>query len=202
MAVEDARPRTEETRPSTSRRRRRPATGSRRSSGRNPSNRATPPNGVSVRRTCERRSPSPLRESSASPSDEALAHSRVRLIAFASGRGGTGRSLLAANVAVYLAQAAKKVIAIDADPGRRTAAPAARRRSPTARVRRVPARQGAQPQRADRRHADRRRRAHRRRGEHLRRLAPQADGQGDAGGHRRARRRLRDRRSRAGRLHA
>ncbi len=43
-------------------------------------------------------------------------HSRVRLIAFASGRGGTGRSLLAANVAVYLAQAAKKVVAIDADP--------------------------------------------------------------------------------------
>ena len=45
-----------------------------------------------------------------------LPHSRVRLIAFASGRGGTGRSLLAANVAVYLAQAAKKVVAIDADP--------------------------------------------------------------------------------------
>ena len=44
------------------------------------------------------------------------APSRVRLIAFASGRGGTGRSLLAANVAVYLAQAAKKVVAIDADP--------------------------------------------------------------------------------------
>ncbi len=42
--------------------------------------------------------------------------SRVRVIAFASGRGGTGRSLLAANVAVYLAQAAKKVVALDADP--------------------------------------------------------------------------------------
>jgi flagellar biosynthesis protein FlhG len=42
--------------------------------------------------------------------------SRVRLIAFAAGRGGTGRSVLAANVAVYLAQAAKKVVAIDADP--------------------------------------------------------------------------------------
>ena len=42
--------------------------------------------------------------------------SRVRLVAFASGRGGTGRSLLAANVAVYLAQAAKKVVALDADP--------------------------------------------------------------------------------------
>jgi flagellar biosynthesis protein FlhG len=46
----------------------------------------------------------------------APARSRVRLIAFASGRGGTGRSLLAANVAVYLAQAAKKVVALDADP--------------------------------------------------------------------------------------
>jgi flagellar biosynthesis protein FlhG len=38
------------------------------------------------------------------------------LIAFAAGRGGAGRSLIAANVAVYLAQAGKKVIAIDADP--------------------------------------------------------------------------------------
>src|SRR6185369_3087710 len=38
------------------------------------------------------------------------------VIAFAAGRGGTGRSLIAANVAVYLAQAGKKVIAIDADP--------------------------------------------------------------------------------------
>jgi flagellar biosynthesis protein FlhG len=37
-------------------------------------------------------------------------------VAFGAGRGGTGRSLLAANVAVYLAQAAKKVVAIDADP--------------------------------------------------------------------------------------
>jgi flagellar biosynthesis protein FlhG len=41
---------------------------------------------------------------------------RTRIVAFASGRGGTGRSLLAANVAVYLAQAAKKVVALDADP--------------------------------------------------------------------------------------
>ena len=41
---------------------------------------------------------------------------RAKLIAFASGRGGTGRSLLAANVAVYLAQAGKKVVALDADP--------------------------------------------------------------------------------------
>jgi flagellar biosynthesis protein FlhG len=41
---------------------------------------------------------------------------RAKLIALASGRGGTGRSLLAANFAVYLAQAGKKVIAFDADP--------------------------------------------------------------------------------------
>src|SRR5947207_13558078 len=44
------------------------------------------------------------------PSEPVGARSRVRLVAFASGRGGTGRSLLAANVAVYLAQAAKKEI--------------------------------------------------------------------------------------------
>ena len=42
--------------------------------------------------------------------------SRVKLIAIAAGRGGSGRSLLAANLAVYLAQAGKKVVALDADP--------------------------------------------------------------------------------------
>jgi flagellar biosynthesis protein FlhG len=41
---------------------------------------------------------------------------RAKLIALASGRGGCGRSLLAANFAVYLAQAGKKVVAFDADP--------------------------------------------------------------------------------------
>jgi flagellar biosynthesis protein FlhG len=41
---------------------------------------------------------------------------RCHLIAFAAGRGGTGRSVIAANVAIYLAQAGKKVVAIDADP--------------------------------------------------------------------------------------
>jgi flagellar biosynthesis protein FlhG len=50
------------------------------------------------------------------PPGVVAARSRVRLIAFASGRGGTGRSLLAANVAVYLAQAGKRVVALDADP--------------------------------------------------------------------------------------
>jgi len=41
---------------------------------------------------------------------------RANLIALAAGRGGTGRSLLAANFAVYLAQSGKKVVALDADP--------------------------------------------------------------------------------------
>src|SRR6185503_15590596 len=41
---------------------------------------------------------------------------RPNVIAFAAGRGGTGRSLLAANVAIYLAQTGKKVVAVDADP--------------------------------------------------------------------------------------
>src|SRR5438046_2230456 len=44
------------------------------------------------------------------------ARPRAHLLAFAAGRGGTGRSLIAANIAVYLAQTGKKVVAIDADP--------------------------------------------------------------------------------------
>src|SRR5437016_5496189 len=44
------------------------------------------------------------------------ARPRAHLLAFGAGRGGTGRSLIAANIAVYLAQAGKKVVAIDADP--------------------------------------------------------------------------------------
>ena len=39
-----------------------------------------------------------------------------QLIAIASGRGGAGKSLLAANVAVYLAQMGKRVVAVDGDP--------------------------------------------------------------------------------------
>jgi flagellar biosynthesis protein FlhG len=46
----------------------------------------------------------------------AVPRAHARLIALASGRGGSGRSLLAANLAVYLAQAGKKVVALDADP--------------------------------------------------------------------------------------
>lgn len=60
--------------------------------------------------------PEPPAESAPLETVADVPRSRVRLVAFASGRGGTGRSLLAANVAVYLAQAAKKVVAIDADP--------------------------------------------------------------------------------------
>jgi flagellar biosynthesis protein FlhG len=40
----------------------------------------------------------------------------AQLIALASGRGGAGKSLLAANIAVYLAQMGKRVVAVDADP--------------------------------------------------------------------------------------
>lgn len=38
------------------------------------------------------------------------------IIAIAAGRGGAGKSLLAANMAVYLAQVGKRVVAVDADP--------------------------------------------------------------------------------------
>ena len=54
------------------------------------------------------------------PSPEALAESGPalgnRLIVVGAGRGGAGRSLLAANIAIYLAQTGKKVVAVDADP--------------------------------------------------------------------------------------
>jgi flagellar biosynthesis protein FlhG len=50
------------------------------------------------------------------PPGASEAPTRPHILAFAAGRGGTGRSLLAANVAVYLAQTGKKVVAIDADP--------------------------------------------------------------------------------------
>src|SRR5262252_517026 len=45
----------------------------------------------------------------------AVPRPRARLVAFGAGRGGTGRSLIAANIAIYLAQTGKKVVAIDAD---------------------------------------------------------------------------------------
>jgi flagellar biosynthesis protein FlhG len=51
-------------------------------------------------------------ESEPSPEERPRAH----VLAFAAGRGGTGKTLLAANVAVYLAQTGKKVVVIDADP--------------------------------------------------------------------------------------
>jgi len=40
-----------------------------------------------------------------------------RTVAFAGGRGGIGRSLLAANIGVYLAQVGKRVVLVDADLG-------------------------------------------------------------------------------------
>jgi flagellar biosynthesis protein FlhG len=54
--------------------------------------------------------------SAEAPDAAARPRPRAKLIALAAGRGGTGRSLLAANFAVYLAQAGKKVVALDADP--------------------------------------------------------------------------------------
>jgi flagellar biosynthesis protein FlhG len=52
----------------------------------------------------------------AEPVEPPVGKSRPRIVAFGSGRGGSGRSLLAANVAVYLAQSGRKVVALDADP--------------------------------------------------------------------------------------
>src|SRR6266404_4292334 len=52
----------------------------------------------------------------APPETQTTTVSSAHLIAFAAGRGGTGRSLIAANVAVYLAQTGKKVVVVDADP--------------------------------------------------------------------------------------
>jgi len=50
---------------------------------------------------------------SAQPSADTRA---VHVIAVGAGRGGAGKSLLAANIAVYLAQIGKRVVAVDADP--------------------------------------------------------------------------------------
>jgi flagellar biosynthesis protein FlhG len=52
----------------------------------------------------------------ATPIPSVAERPRGHLIAFAAGRGGTGRSLIAANVSIYLAQTGKRVVAIDADP--------------------------------------------------------------------------------------
>ena len=60
--------------------------------------------------------PSASADSTESTDPAARPRARAKLIALAAGRGGTGRSLLAANIAVYLAQAGKKVVALDADP--------------------------------------------------------------------------------------
>lgn len=53
----------------------------------------------------------------AESSQQPFSSANRRVVAFAGGRGGIGRSVLAANVGVYLAQVGKQVVLIDADLG-------------------------------------------------------------------------------------
>jgi len=56
---------------------------------------------------------------SARPEDPGIlpaARTAPTILGFASGRGGAGKTLLAVNVGVYLAQTGKKVVVVDADP--------------------------------------------------------------------------------------
>src|SRR5689334_11725058 len=58
----------------------------------------------------------------ASPADEQLPLPQVarrarHIVAFGSGKGGVGKSLLTANVGIYLAQLGKRVVVLDADLG-------------------------------------------------------------------------------------
>lgn len=62
----------------------------------------------------EEAAPEPIVD--ASETQRAEAHPARQIVAFAAGRGGAGKSLLAANVAIYLAQLGRRVVAIDADP--------------------------------------------------------------------------------------
>src|SRR5271170_3150845 len=48
---------------------------------------------------------------------EAAARVKTRLIAVGAGRGGVGKSLVAVNLAVYLAQLGRSVVLVDADQG-------------------------------------------------------------------------------------
>ena len=56
----------------------------------------------------------------------------ARLIAVGGGRGGVGKSLVAANLAVYFAQLGKTVVLVDADADRREPPRALRARAPRA----------------------------------------------------------------------
>src|SRR5580700_4288985 len=60
-------------------------------------------------------SPSGLEEEN--PPDETGAPKVSRMIAVGAGRGGVGKSLVAVNLAVYLAQLGKAVVLVDADAG-------------------------------------------------------------------------------------
>jgi len=55
-------------------------------------------------------------ETDTPPPVEPRSLSGRRVVAVAAGRGGAGKSLVAANLAIYLAQIGKRVVAIDADP--------------------------------------------------------------------------------------
>ena len=52
----------------------------------------------------------------AAPEEPEHSQPTPQLIAVGAGRGGAGKSLLSASVAIYLAQLGKRVVAVDADP--------------------------------------------------------------------------------------
>ena len=50
------------------------------------------------------------------PNYQAAPESARHLIAISGGRGGVGKSMLVANLGVYLAQLGRNVVVVDADP--------------------------------------------------------------------------------------